>query len=91
VEERKVTSISFRLAVISKFVRSESASCLRRLDENKGPVIDPSFSYAKAPSMQDTCKRRLQSDKAYVDEVNRVDTYLLYGYLVTLFCYINTS
>jgi len=55
--------------LISQFVRSESASCLRRLDESKSPVIDPSFANPKAPSMQEMCKRALKSDKAYIDEV----------------------
>jgi len=61
------SSCSDRL--ISQFVSSESASCLRRIDETKNPVIDPSFSNPKAPTMLDVCKRVINSDKAYIDEV----------------------
>ncbi len=51
---------------IGEFVRSENANCLRRLDETSAaPVVDPSYTWgARAPSMDQQCKKRLNNPNA---------------------------
>jgi len=55
--------------LISQFVQSDSASCLKTIDEESNPVLDPSFSTPNAPSMEEICKLAVNSDAAYIEEV----------------------
>jgi len=56
---------------IGEFVSSNEASCLRRLDENGSPAINPDFSSVLAPTMEEQCKRRLKNPNAFVPEEDK--------------------
>lgn len=51
---------------IQDFVRSSQASCLRRQDQTGDLPMNPTFTSALAPSMDDQCKIRLGSSDATV-------------------------
>jgi len=54
---------------MNQFVRSDSALCLKQIDEVNPPALDPTYSTPKAPTMDEICKLGLGSDSAYVNGV----------------------
>jgi len=50
---------------ISEYVLSDKGACLRRIDAEGEPAVDPSFSNPKAPSFGEICKRWWKNDKAW--------------------------